>query len=138
MSEMIDAGRILILPKGQWNSATTYTMLDAVRYEGDMFIAKKTNTNITPTDGEYWMLSSEGAMNSQLFSLEDVDLTFTNYVATISDNRIDADTKCVIFYSNVSVAKACKITAETSEGALTFTVTAEPSETINCDILFFK
>lgn len=50
------AGRILIIPKGDWNSETTYEMLDLVRHNGTSWLAKKESTNVEPTEtnSEYW------------------------------------------------------------------------------------
>ena len=62
------AGRVLIIPKGAWNSATTYNMLDAVSYQGSMFIAKRQNTNVTPVDGADWFLSAQGTAGAQVLS----------------------------------------------------------------------
>ena len=50
------AGRLFILPKGEYNSAETYYMLDAVRYNGSLYLAKKTTVGNVPQEGDYWML----------------------------------------------------------------------------------
>lgn len=54
---MVNAGRILIIPKGDWDSLTTYDMLDLVAYNGVAYIARKTNVGQNPsTDASmtYW------------------------------------------------------------------------------------
>lgn len=53
---MASAGRILILPKGEYNSSTTYEMLDLVNHNGKSWLAKKTSVGIEPSDAnsEYW------------------------------------------------------------------------------------
>lgn len=53
---MTVAGRILIMPKGDWTSATTYEMLDLVKHNGTSWLAKQTSTGIEPTEdnSEYW------------------------------------------------------------------------------------
>lgn len=53
---MASAGRILIMPKGTYDSSTTYEMLDMVGYNGTTWLAKKTVVGIEPSDanGEYW------------------------------------------------------------------------------------
>ena len=55
------AGRVAAIPKGAWNSATTYKKLDIVTYDYCAYMAKKTSTNQMPTgqDDEYWMLLVE-------------------------------------------------------------------------------
>lgn len=53
---MASAGRILIIPKGNYNAAATYENLDLVFYNGDSWLCKKACVGITPSDGnaEYW------------------------------------------------------------------------------------
>lgn len=50
------AGRVLIKPKGDWDSTTTYEMLDLVNHNGYAFLAKRTVVGIEPSDEypEYW------------------------------------------------------------------------------------
>lgn len=53
---MASAGRILIMPKGNYNDITTYEMLDLVNYNGKSWLAKKTSVGIVPStaNSEYW------------------------------------------------------------------------------------
>ena len=51
---MAVAGRILIMPKGEYNPNTTYEMLDVVNHNGISWICKKTSVGITPSEGEHW------------------------------------------------------------------------------------
>lgn len=53
---MASAGRILIMPKGSYDSSVTYEMLDLVKHNGTSWIAKKTSVGIEPSEsnGEYW------------------------------------------------------------------------------------
>lgn len=51
-------GRILTLPKGDWNATATYSPLDLVIKNDITYFCKKANTNIDPlTDSTntYWM-----------------------------------------------------------------------------------
>lgn len=58
---MADAGRIVIIPKGEYKSNITYERLDAVEYNNNGYIALKTVTGITPTnDGTNWTLYVKG------------------------------------------------------------------------------
>ena len=57
---MANAGRILIMPKGEYDASVTYTMLDLVMYNNASWLAKKTATGITPEDGEYWHKMADG------------------------------------------------------------------------------
>ena len=53
---MASAGRILIMPKGNYDSSVTYEMLDMVYYNGTSWLAKKTAKGIEPSEAnsEHW------------------------------------------------------------------------------------
>lgn len=60
---MASAGRILIMPKGNWVAETEYEMLDLVYHNGASWLAKKDVVGIEPTslNTEHWqMVASEG------------------------------------------------------------------------------
>lgn len=65
---MTTAGRILILPKGDYDSTQTYEMLDLVKHNGTSWLAKKESTGIEPTveNAEYWqnMFEAEAFVES--------------------------------------------------------------------------
>lgn len=50
------AGRVMIVPQGEWNGETTYITLDLVNHNGHAFLAKKISKGIEPseTNKEYW------------------------------------------------------------------------------------
>lgn len=52
------AGRVLLIPKGDWNANTTYTGLDWVRHNGAAWVCKNTCTNIEPTleNADNWQI----------------------------------------------------------------------------------
>lgn len=51
---MVNAGRILIVPKGVWSSLTSYDMLDLVTQDGVAYIARQANVGVQPkTDSQY-------------------------------------------------------------------------------------
>ena len=53
---MASAGRILIMPKGNWDENTEYEMLDLVNHNGKSWLAKKDSIKIEPSadNEEYW------------------------------------------------------------------------------------
>jgi hypothetical protein len=53
---MAIAGRVAIVPKGEYSNAVTYDKLDLVMFNNDAYVAKKASTGIEPTNDEYWML----------------------------------------------------------------------------------
>ena len=52
---MNDAGKISFLPKGEYDSGAMYEALDVVKYDGMVWVAKKSSKGITPAEGENWM-----------------------------------------------------------------------------------
>ena len=59
------AGRVLLIPKGDWNANTTYTGLDWVRHNGAAWVRKNTCTNIEPTleNTNYWQMMARDGDN---------------------------------------------------------------------------
>lgn len=53
------AGRVSIVPKGEWDMETTYQRLDLVTYRRKAYLAKKTSVGYEPIDGDDWMLLFE-------------------------------------------------------------------------------
>ena len=51
---MSSAGRILIIPRWDYDKTETYEMLDLVNYNEVSWLAKKTVVGIEPSEGEYW------------------------------------------------------------------------------------
>ena len=53
---MASAGRILIIPKGEYDSNASYKILDLVSKTGSLWLAKKDVTGIEPSteNSEYW------------------------------------------------------------------------------------
>lgn len=54
---MASAGRILIMPKGNWSAETEYELLDLVYHNGKAWLAKDFVVGIEPSidTSEYWM-----------------------------------------------------------------------------------
>lgn len=66
------AGRVLIIPKGDYDSSVTYNMLDMVYYSGKSYICKQTSTGNDPTNTVYWQIMADGA--STFDALTDVQI----------------------------------------------------------------
>ena len=63
---MAIAGRVAIVPKGEYFSTITYDKLDLVTFNNDTYIAKKASTGIEPTNEEYWMLILDNVVAEEL------------------------------------------------------------------------
>ena len=54
---MTNAGRILIIPRGDWSNLTSYDMLDLVTYNDMAYIARQASVGVNPRDDTsktYW------------------------------------------------------------------------------------
>lgn len=61
MATVINAGRVAMVPKGEWSASTAYVRLDVVSYHGSSYVCKKDGTGQTPdTATNYWQLLSSG------------------------------------------------------------------------------
>lgn len=75
---MAVAGRILLIPRGEFSTAETYKPLDIVFYNATSWLCKKTATGVTPsnTTSEYWQpfgmigLSNNLTTTEQGFALD--------------------------------------------------------------------
>jgi len=52
-------GKVGVVPKGNYNGATTYDKLDIVTYNGQSYMALSTTTGNLPTNTTYWQLLIE-------------------------------------------------------------------------------
>lgn len=86
---MASAGRILIMPKGEWNAETKYEMLDLVFRNGKSWLATKISIGIEPSEAnaEYWFKMCESAdlteVNQRIASIEN------QMLSTLSLDDID-------------------------------------------------
>lgn len=55
------AGRVLIKPRGVYNPATPYEILDSVFYNGSSYICINDTLGHAPTDSGYWQIFAQGA-----------------------------------------------------------------------------
>lgn len=74
------AGRVLLIPKGDWNADTTYTGLDWVRHNGAAWVCKNTCTNIEPTEAN--------SDNWQIIARDGAQITVDTVVSDSSENPV--------------------------------------------------
>jgi hypothetical protein len=67
---MTTAGRILIIPKGDYDASKSYEMLDLVRYGGTSWICKQACSGKEPTtaNADYWqnMFDAEALIDARI------------------------------------------------------------------------
>lgn len=91
---MISAGRVLLIPKGEYDSSETYTMLDMVSYQGSSYIAKGTTTGNLPTNTTYWQLSAYGGAASVAGNFATLETTaYASQPYSIGERLVDKDGK---------------------------------------------
>ena len=62
---MVNAGRILIMPRGDWNSQDTFDMLDLVSYNSVAYLARQQSVGVNPaTDTSYTYWQPFGSASS--------------------------------------------------------------------------
>ena len=132
---MASAGRILIMPKGNWNAETEYEMLDLVFNGGASWVAKKNVVGIEPTEdnAEYWMKMCESvdlteilqriaALENQLLSaasLDDIDLSsyaLKSDVTALNESLVKAESDIVGLNSILSNLKNSQMQIKTYVG----------------------
>ena len=98
------AGRVLLIPKGDWNANTTYTGLDWVRHNGAAWVCKNTCTNIEPTsaNANYW----------QLISKDGTSVTADAAMSDTSTNTVQ--NKVIKSYVDNSIAGIADMTGATA------------------------
>lgn len=102
---MISAGRVLLMPKGDYNPATTYELLDLVSYQNSSYIAKGTTTGNLPTDATYWQLSAFGGSVANLTGnfAEIESSTIAQAPHAIGDVFVDLDSNLVEATAQINV-----------------------------------
>ena len=93
------AGKVLMIPKGDYDAAETYTMLDVVSYKGKSYVAKQTTTGNAPTNTTYWQLMVDG----QGHTIKDSTTTFPSRANLVFDGfyvEDDSANNATIIYKN--------------------------------------
>lgn len=79
---MAIAGKVSIVPRGEWQSTEVYTRLDLVTFNRNAYLSLKNSTGIQPTNTEYWMLLIENVSNTEI---EELQTQIDDIVEDISD-----------------------------------------------------
>lgn len=82
-------GRVLLIPKGDYASGTTYNMLDLVRYNNKSWVCKQNCTGQTPQEDSYWQLmASDGAEGGYCYIRYSANSDGTGFVGTPTESTI--------------------------------------------------
>lgn len=108
---MISAGRVLLMPKGDYDPNATYELLDIVSYNGSSYIAKGTTTGNLPTNTTYWQLSAYGGQASNIAGnfapLETTEYATRAYTA--GDIFVDKDSQLVTATATINIGDEIEI-----------------------------
>lgn len=108
---MISAGRVLLMPKGDYDPTATYEMLDIVSYDRSSYIAKGTTTGNLPTNTTYWQLLAYGGQASNLAG-NFAPLETTAYASrayATDDIFVDKDSQLVIATDAINIGDEIEI-----------------------------
>lgn len=111
-----DLGKVGIRMRGDWNSSSTYEVLDAVTYNGNFYIAKQNvPANTAPSYTTYWQLCYDGSSKA-----DKPESSTNNDLAALTSqgNLLDSDIPLTSIrresaYFSISNTDKIKITTST-------------------------
>lgn len=101
---MAIAGRVAIVPKGDYSAGNVYNRLDMIRYNNDVYVAKE-QTSAIPTDENSWMMAIHNDNAAQRLStprlINGVSFDGTKDVAIPTNSEVLFNGKQKLRVSNV-------------------------------------
>lgn len=87
---MADAGKILIVPKGNYSSNVSYEVLDLVKHNEVLWLAKKDVTGVEPSDAseEYWFKIIDESQFALQTSVDNIQTTRRATLSTAGWYRV--------------------------------------------------
>lgn len=117
-------------------TAAAFAQMSAAEKKGIVKVTDEPTLPLYAQDVRYGTTNVKAQLD-KIFKI-DATLTFTNLVATVSDERITSATCILVFYDDVSAATTAGITVESGTGVATFTAITAPSSTIGCSMICFN
>lgn len=111
-------GRVAMVSKGEYSSATTYERLDIVTYQGSSYVCKKDSTGNLPTNTEYFdLLAQKGTdyIITQQDYQEIADVVETDIQPTISAIETTANNAKTTANNANTIANTANSTANTAK-----------------------
>ena len=89
---MATAGKILILPRGEWSANETYEMLDLVNYNGSSWLSKSHSIGIAPSaeTSDYWF-NLLGVTTKEIPVANNLTTTTAGYVLDARQGKVLMD-----------------------------------------------
>lgn len=115
---MASAGRILIMPKGNWSAETEYEMLDLVYHNGTSWLAKKDVVGVEPSEAnsEYWQHMSELVIADNLTTTSAGKVLSAKQGKVLDDKKQERKTS----YVTVPAKSSYTLTMKYAENCLLF------------------
>lgn len=107
----VDLGRVMPIPKGEYDSTTAYERLDIVSSNGSSYICLAPNTGQPVTNTDYYMLLAQRGTNGDVSNIDDIiadlegEISVFNYIDASDDftpnsPTVLAGTFGIVQYSN--------------------------------------
>lgn len=129
-------GRILLMPKGVYNSATVYNSLDWVRYDSKSWVCKLDNTvGVTPAEGTNWtLMAADGSVSGSVAWSAVTGKPFVSVDS--SDFQVDGSDELNIkrnTFGKIRIKSGGSTTDLSASGDSTFEIDAGTNVTIAAD-----
>ena len=95
------AGKVLLMPKGDYNSATAYAVLDWVRYQGASYVCKQASQGNLPTNTTYWSMLVQDGEDLNAYHINDTAETTLDDADYLPFYDTSATAKRKTLWSNI-------------------------------------
>lgn len=65
MATVIDLGKVMVTPEGEYSASKQYHFLSLVSFQGSAYVAKQDVIGIPPTNSSYWMIHGRAGNDGQ-------------------------------------------------------------------------
>lgn len=65
MATVIDLGKVMVTPEGEYSASKQYHFLSLVSFQGSAYVAKQDVIGILPTNSSYWMIHGRAGNDGQ-------------------------------------------------------------------------
>ena len=126
-----DLGKVGMVMKGEWNSSLTYEVLDAVSYQGGLYIAKQSvPANTAPTNTTYWQTGFK--ITNQTLDISNIKLEYDTAGSTAPTATLNTTNGASSITRSGNTVKFMFIFNITATGSgNTLKVTGLPEQPIN-------
>lgn len=111
------AGKVMFRFRGEYNSETTYEILDIVTYDGSSYGAKKATLGNEPQDGEFWQTLASGATGGGAsYGNSDTASATAAKVVTTTNGKFKLKTGASVFvkFANADTAGSCTLNVDST------------------------